>query len=61
MKNVKNKLKMYIDDLISRLSRFLENEADAVLWIQKNVEAQAFLMRGLELDQLRHLSDSIAA
>lgn len=35
---------------------------NATLWIQKDVETQAFLMRNLELDQLRHLSDcSIAA
>ena len=33
-----------------------ENEADATLWIQKDIEAQVFL-RNLELDQLRHLLD----
>lgn len=32
-----------------------ENETDSALWIQK--KAQAFLMRDLELDQLRYLSD----
>lgn len=34
-----------------------ENEADATLWIQKDIEAQVFLLRNLELDQLRHLLD----
>lgn len=36
---MKYKLKIYIDNLI------LENEADIALWIQKDAEAQAFLMK----------------
>lgn len=45
--------KMYIDGSNFRS----ENETDKS-WIQKDAEAQAFLMRDpLELIQLRHLSD----
>lgn len=31
--------------------------ADIAAWEQKNAKAQIFLMRGLELDQLRYLMD----
>lgn len=52
-----NKLKPYI---LGTVVRPLSPEASE-LWNQKDAEAQAFLMRGLELDQLKYLSDCTTA
>lgn len=54
---MKNKLKMYIDDSISRL----ENDVNAASQIQKNTKTQVFLMNSLELGQLRYLLDCFTA
>lgn len=52
---VENKLEIYIDSSISR------SENDIALWIQKNAETQTFLIRNLELDELKHLLDNFIA
>lgn len=50
-----NKLKPYIVGTEIRM------ETNAAKWDEKDAEAQAFLMRGLELDQLKYLSDCTTA
>ena len=47
----KNKLKAYIIDPKQRTT------ANASTWDEKDAEAQAFIMRGLELSQLKYLTD----
>ena len=49
-----NKLKPYMDGTTVRPSA---SATEAAAWDVKDTEAQTFLMRGLELDQLRFLSD----
>ncbi|XP_054000674.1 uncharacterized protein LOC128888073 [Hylaeus anthracinus] len=46
-----NKLKPYI------LGTEVRTDQNATTWDVKDAEAQAFIMRGLELEQLKHLSD----
>ena len=46
-----NKLKNYI------LGTEARTASKAAVWDEKDAEAQAFLMRGLELDQLKYLTD----
>lgn len=48
-----NKLRPYIFGTLSRPT----NATDQAAWDEKDIEAQAFLMRGLELEQLKYLSD----
>jgi len=50
-----NKLKPYIMGII------VKTEANCAKWEEKDAEAQAFLMRGLELEQLKYLSDCATA
>lgn len=50
-----NELDGYI---LGRISRTEENHA---VWDKKNIQAKAFLMRGLELDQLKYMSDCTTA
>lgn len=52
---VENRLKKYIDGTTPRPS------TDAEAWERKDAEAQAFLMRGLQLNQPRYLSDCATA
>lgn len=51
-----NKLKPYI---LGEMARPATGSTEA--WDQKDAEAQAFLMRGLELEQLKYLSDCTTA
>ncbi|KMQ86394.1 copia protein [Lasius niger] len=50
-----NKLKPYILDIIPRPA------ANTQAWDDQDAAAQAFIMRGLELDQLKHLTDCTTA
>lgn len=52
-----NKLKKYVDGSLPKPLV----AADVPAWEQKDAEAQAFLMRGLELDQLRYMADCTTA
>lgn len=52
-----NKLKPYILGTIPRP----EDSTEANKWDEKDAAAQGFLMRGLELSQLKHLSDCSTA
>lgn len=54
---LENKLKKYLDGSTPRPT----SAAEALIWEQKDAEAQTFLMRGLELDQLRYLTDCSTA
>lgn len=47
-----NKLRPYILGTLPRPA----NATDQVTWEEKDIEAQAFIMRGLELEQLKYLS-----
>ncbi|XP_058987404.1 uncharacterized protein LOC131806765 [Musca domestica] len=50
-----NKLKPYI------LGTVMKSATNSQAWEEKDAEAQAFIMRGLELQQLKHLTDCTTA
>ena len=52
-----NGLKKYVDGSTPKPAA----DADVPAWIKKDAEAQAFLKRGLELDQLRYVADCTTA
>lgn len=52
-----NKLKKYIDGSTPRPTI----TANLSVWEEKDAEAQAFLMRGLELGQLKYLTNCTTA